>query len=322
MGTRRNDRYGLLKIYGWAINLQSMGVNKGWVGFFRDIDRELREVSKVFWTMTKRGEHRVQWKLSGGKWGLTKTIPPKGCERVSFFSCVHRVRERTRFWKKLYERMGDGGRVLILTQGCQSVCPVPPRLAAAVPDAPSVESLLKEMRASGFVSCCAKVHLVRRNVKRETWIDWLGQGCFSDADYCDRVELRGFGHTLGEEVEVVMAYYILVGIKLGAQSGYLDVRPSQVHGLSGCARTMIKKDAVILSVPTSESGGRMGTMGREWHKRGRRIGLHLCSTVYRLFNHSDAPNCRITKGGLIKTSKKLEAGEELTLNYSIDPAVD
>ena len=85
---------------------------------------------------------------------------------------------------------------------------------------------------------------------------------------------------------------------------------------------MIKKNAVILSVPMTESGERMGTRGREWHKRGRKIGLHLCSTVYRLFNHSESPNCRITKGGLVKTSKNLEAGEELTLDYSAEPAID
>jgi SET domain-containing protein len=45
------------------------------------------------------------------------------------------------------------------------------------------------------------------------------------------------------------------------------------------------------------------------------IGLHRCSTIYRLFNHSKDPNCILTPNGTLQTLKAIGAGEELTLNY-------
>jgi hypothetical protein len=289
---------------------------KSWKEFFRDIDKELSKEAKVLWTMTKGKEHKIQWIFKKGKWGLTPMLPRKGSARVSCLSCVHRIPERNRFWKKLHSRMGDGGRVLVMTQGCQGTYPVPPRLAGSIPDAPSVETLLKEMSFNGFTAFCAKVHLVKRTVPKEIWSSWLLQGCFSDMNYCDRAELEGYCHTLPQNVEVLMSYYILVGIKLGPQSGLIDIRPSRIHGLSACARTSLKKSWVLLSIPNHKEHKSKGTKSKEWHLKKSGIGLHLCSTIYRLFNHSKYANCHLSPDGLIKTSRDINAGEELTLNYS------
>jgi hypothetical protein len=286
-----------------------------WENFFRGVDREILRESKVFWTMTSGREHRVQWVCRSGKWGLTKILPPKGSMRASYLSCIHRVPERTRFWKKLHALLGDGGRVLIATQGCQGVYPVPPRLAGSIPDCPSVGTLLHEMTAAGFSSCCAKVHLIHRQLPLNTWKSWLMQGCFSDLDYCDREEIEAFCRQLKDPLVVTMAYYILAGIKLGPQSGIIDIRPSNVHGLSACARQDIDKGWVLLAVPFESASRRCGTNTAEWHHRDRKIGLHRCSTVYRLFNHSPRPNCILTRDGLIHTVRPVTAGEELTLDY-------
>jgi hypothetical protein len=290
--------------------------NMSWKKFFKDIDKELSKESKVLWTMTSGKEHKVKWLHNKGKWGLTPIFPEKGSTKVSYLSCIHRIPERNRFWKTLHSKMGDGGRVLVMTQGCQGTYPVPPRLAGSIPDAPSVETLLKEMSFNGFTAFCAKLHLVKRSVPREIWRSWLLQGCFSDMNYCDKAELEGYSQTLPKIVEVVMCYYILVGIKLGPQSGLIDIRPSKTHGLSACARTCLKKDWVLLAIPSKEEKKSKGTKSQEWHLKKSGIGLHLCSTIYRLFNHAATPNCYLTKEGLLKTSKAIKAGEELTLNYN------
>jgi len=296
------------------------GKDPTWKGFFRKVDDELCRVSKTFWTMTGGKEHRVRWVCNKGKWGLTPIYPTKGSQRVSYLSCVHRIPERTRFWKKLHVLMGDGGRVVVFTQGCQATYPVPPRLAGIVPDAPSVEDLIKEMSHAGLTACCAKVYLIKREVPKTKWSNWLLSGCFSDMNYCDKAEIEGFIKTLQDPVEVIMSYYCLVGIKLGPQSGLIDIRPSSVHGLSACARAELKPNWVLLSVPSIEKKVSRGGVTAEWHSRGKKIGLHLCSTVYRLFNHSSTPNCRLTSEGLIMTNRVIEAGEELTLDYNAVPS--
>jgi hypothetical protein len=294
----------------------------GWKNFFRGVDLELSKLSKIFWTMTRGKEHQVRWVCHNGRWGLTDLLPPAGSQRVSYLSCIHRIPDRSRFWKNLHSLLADGGRVLVFTQGCQATYPIPPRLAGCVPDAPSVETLLREMNLSGLSSCCAKVHLVKRSVAKTLWAQWLMKGCFSDMDYCDRAEIENFCQTLPDVVEITMSYYILVGIKLGPQSGMIDIRPSCVHGLCGCARVALQEDWVLLSVPIRVAGQSEGGRSREWHRRGGKIGMHLCSTAYRLFNHSLQPNCRLTQKGLIKTNRFIEAGEELSLDYSANPAAD
>jgi hypothetical protein len=293
--------------------------HRSWKNFFKDIDAELSKESKVLWTMTSGKEHRVEWVCKKGKWGLTPIFPKKGATRASYLSCVHRIPERNRFWKSLHSKMGDGGRVLVMTQGCQGTYPVPPRLVASIPDAPSVETLLKEMSFNGFTAFCAKVHLIKRSVTKKTWSSWLLQGCFSDMNYCDKAELEGYSQTLPENIEVVMCYYILVGIKLGPQSGLIDIRPSKVHGLSACARTKLGKDWVLLSIPSQIEQKREATKSKEWHLKKKGIGLHLCSTIYRLFNHANNPNCYLDLQGLIKTCRTISAGEELTLDYNHRP---
>jgi hypothetical protein len=290
-----------------------------WTEFFRKVDQELLKESKVLWTMTEGKEHRVQWVCKNGNWGLTPMVPKKGATRVSYLSCIHRIPERNRFWKKLHQQMGDGGRVLVMTQGCQATYPIPPRLASCAPDTPSVETLLKEMNFNGFTAFCAKVHLVKRKVKKNIWQKWLLDGCFSDMDYCDSAELEGFCQTLPSNIEVVMAYYILVGIKLGPQSGLIDIRPSRVHGLSACARTPLEKNWTLLAIPNKKTTKKKGAKSNEWHLKHSGIGLHLCSTIYRLFNHNERPNCTLTSDGLIRTSRSIKAGEELSLDYSATP---
>jgi hypothetical protein len=175
------------------------------------------------------------------------------------------------------------------------------------------------MSFNGFTAFCAKVHLVKRIVPKKIWTSWLLQNCFSDMNYCDKAELEGYCQTLPHDVEVIMAYYILVGIKLGPQSGLIDIRPSKTHGLSACARSSLKENWVLLSIPNQKEKKSEGTKSKEWHLKKAGIGLHLCSTIYRLFNHSSSPNCHLTTEGLIKTSRGIEAGEELTLNYNSSP---
>jgi len=285
-----------------------------WQRFFRDVDLELTKITQVFWTMTAGRQHKVRWLFRNGKWALSNLCPEQGALKVSYLSCIHRIPDRVRFWRKLYKLMGDGGRVVIATQGCQAVYPIPPRLAGSIPDAPSVGMLLSEMNAAGFSSCCAKVHLIRRSVPRSTWIGWLKSGCFSDMDYLDQAEVETFALTLPEHLEVIMAYYILVGIKLAHQNGLLDLRPSAVHGLTACARTDLPADTILLVVPAVVAPRGLGTKSREWHQRRRGVGLHVCSTSYRLFNHSSNPNCRLTDKAVIRTLREVMAGEELTLN--------
>jgi hypothetical protein len=291
-----------------------------WERFFREVDEELCSISTVFWTMTSGREHRVEWVHRKGKWGLSPILPPKGSLRTSYLSCIHRIPERTRFWKKLHSRMGDGGRVVVATQGCQGTYPVPPRLAGAIADAPSVGTLLQEMSNAGLSACCAKVHLVRRAVPRAVWRTWLLQGCFSDMDYCDEEEIEGYCSILPKRVEVTMAYYILVGLKLGPQSGLIDIRPSKTHGLSACARADLKVGWSLLSVPFHEAPKGKGKKTNEWHRRKAVIGIHRCSTIYRLLNNSKTPNCRLTTAGVVQTTRGVRAGEELTLDYSAEPS--
>jgi hypothetical protein len=275
------------------------------------------ESSRVFWTMTSGREHRVQWVCRGKKWGLTKVLPPKGCMRASYLSCIHRIPERSRFWKKLHALLEDGGRVMVATQGCQGIYPAPPRLVGAIPDCPSVADLLREMSASGLSSCCARVHIVRRQLPVATWKSWLLQGCFSDLEYCDKEEINAFCSQLPDPLEIMMAYYVLVGVKLGPQSGVIDLRPSSIHGLSACARHDIPSGWILLAIPFESTPTTRGTKSTEWHLRrpDKKIGLHRCSTVYRLFNHSSSPNCALTSEGLVQTLRPVLAGEELTLDY-------
>jgi hypothetical protein len=94
-------------------------VGNSWKAFFKDVDRELSKESKVLWTMTNGKEHKVEWVYKNKNWGLTPIFPDEGSKRVSYLSCIHRVPERNRFWKLLHSKMGDGGRVLVMTQGSQ-----------------------------------------------------------------------------------------------------------------------------------------------------------------------------------------------------------
>jgi hypothetical protein len=294
-------------------------MSRTWQKFFRGVDQELSEAAQVFWTMTAGRQHKVRWIFRNGKWSLSDLWPEPGTLKASYLSCIHRVPDRVRFWRRLYNLMGDGGRVIIATQGCQAVYPIPPRLAGSIPDAPSVGALLSETAAAGFASCCAKVHLIRRSVPRNTWIGWLKAGCFSDMDYLDQAEIEAFSATLPEQLEVGMAYYILVGIKLAHQNGLLDLRPSAVHGLTACTRTSLPGGTILLVVPVIAAPRGLGTKSREWHQRRRGVGLHVCSTSYRLFNHSTQPNCQLSDKGVIRTLRPVMAGEELTLDYEALP---
>jgi len=264
----------------------------------------------------------VRWVCRGGKWGLTGVLPDSGALRVSYLSCIHRIADRTRFWRGLFSRMGDGGRVVVATQGCQAAYPIPPRLAGCVPDAPSVEALLNEMSACGFTSCCAKVHIVTREVPKSDWAKWLMGGCFSDLDCIAPTEVKSFVFSLPDTVKVHMVYYILVGIKLAHQNGLLALRPSDVHGLTACARTDLSENLILLVVPCRPASKNYGTKSREWHRRGRGVGLHVCSSSYRLLNHADHPNGLLTESGIIRTVRPVRAGEELTLDYGALPAKD
>lgn len=71
--------------------------DSSWIGFFRAVDDELCRVAKTFWTMTGGKEHRVRWVCNRGKWGLTSIYPPKGSQRVSYLSCIHRIPEGVGF---------------------------------------------------------------------------------------------------------------------------------------------------------------------------------------------------------------------------------
>jgi hypothetical protein len=130
--------------------------------------------------------------------------------------------------------------VLVITQGCQGTLPIPPRIASSFPDCPSIETLIQEMQKSGLSALCPKVHIVKRTIAKPVWRKWLLEGCFTDMDYCDRLEIEDYCEGLPENVEVLMAYYIVVGIKLGPQNGLIHIRPSKTHGLSACARTRLE----------------------------------------------------------------------------------